>query len=612
VDVAQAGDEVWVTNGWYDVGGRFREGVSNRVCITNVITLRGVYEHSSQRPSIVGQGPLGDTAVRCVYLADGALIDGVILYHGHTAVRGSGGGVFAAGAASCIANCEVRFCEAWFGGGVFSGKVHACYLLGNEAISGGGACFSVMSNCVVEANSSDMGGGCYSGLVFNSNFSGNSADFGGGVSESYLRNCILNGNSARLGGGCHNSTVDSSCFTGNSSIQSGGAALWSTLTNCFIGGGSATLGGGVSECAVYDSVISNNAAAYGAGGSGSYFGNCLIIGNTAGRGGGVLGSMLEDCLLANNFATNQGGGAADNNVYGVLYTERCVFINNYASSGGGVAGGAKLHNCLLIGNHASVDGGGAAESAELSNCILFGNDAEANGGGAHHAVLENCIVYSNTATLAANINSSTVQYCCSPDVVHGVDGNITNDPMFVDWAATNFNLQAGSPCIDAGMNLPEVSEDYVGTPRPLDGDNNGVALWDIGIYEYVHALADSDLDGLMDTNELAGGTSPILADTDQDAMPDGDELAAGTDPLSADSFLGMQAGSHAAETGGGLVVCWSSVAGRSYNLRRCTNLADSVTLTVRTNLPATPPMNTVTDRTAVAETPYFYWVELAP
>ncbi|NCC53296.1 MAG: hypothetical protein EOM20_19070 [Spartobacteria bacterium] len=193
-----------------------------------------------------------------------------------------------------------------------------------------------------------------------------------------------------------------------------------------------------------------------------------------------------------------------------------------------------------------------------------------------------------------------------------MDGNITNDPMFIDWAATNFDLQAGSPCIDAGMNLPEVSEDYVGTPRPLDGDNNGVALWDIGIYEYVHALADSDLDGLVDTNELAGGTSPIWADTDQDAMPDGDELAAGTDPLSADSFLGMQAGSHAAEAGGGIVVCWSSVTGRSYNLRRSTNLADSITLTIRTNLPATPPMNTVTDCTAVAETPYFYWVELAP
>ena len=51
------------------------------------------------------------------------------------------------------------------------------------------------------------------------------------------------------------------------------------------------------------------------------------------------------------------------------------------------------------------------------------------------------------------------------------------DPMFVDAAGNNFDLQPDSPMIDAGIKLDEVVNDFRGTPRPQGRSH------DIGAYE---------------------------------------------------------------------------------------------------------------------------------
>jgi hypothetical protein len=66
--------------------------------------------------------------------------------------------------------------------------------------------------------------------------------------------------------------------------------------------------------------------------------------------------------------------------------------------------------------------------------------------------------------------------------IHWLEGNIDEDPMFVDTLNNNYQLLPGSPCIDAGnpdttgLNLPEL--DLAGNPRIYN------RIIDIGAYEW--------------------------------------------------------------------------------------------------------------------------------
>ena len=66
VDAALAGDVVWVTNGTYATGTRATPSYTllNRVVITNDVEVRSV--NGPGVTTIVGQGPRGPSAVRCV------------------------------------------------------------------------------------------------------------------------------------------------------------------------------------------------------------------------------------------------------------------------------------------------------------------------------------------------------------------------------------------------------------------------------------------------------------------------------------------------------------------------------------------------------------------
>lgn len=52
------------------------------------------------------------------------------------------------------------------------------------------------------------------------------------------------------------------------------------------------------------------------------------------------------------------------------------------------------------------------------------------------------------------------------------------DPSFVNPAAGDYHLSPGSPCIDTGMTLPDIIDDYDGNSRPCGGAH------DIGAYEF--------------------------------------------------------------------------------------------------------------------------------
>jgi hypothetical protein len=52
-------------------------------------------------------------------------------------------------------------------------------------------------------------------------------------------------------------------------------------------------------------------------------------------------------------------------------------------------------------------------------------------------------------------------------------------------AAGDFRLRPDSPCIDAGADRTErLTVDFLGLPRPLDGNGDGIAGFDMGAYEF--------------------------------------------------------------------------------------------------------------------------------
>lgn len=90
----------------------------------------------------------------------------------------------------------------------------------------------------------------------------------------------------------------------------------------------------------------------------------------------------------------------------------------------------------------------------------------------------------------------------------GLNGNISADPLFRDPAAHDFRLSPASPCVDAGGAGAAVpSTDHAGTPRPVDGNLDGVAESDMGAFEF--APVDEDSDGYF-LGEDCDDTDPAI------------------------------------------------------------------------------------------------------
>jgi parallel beta-helix repeat protein len=121
----------------------------------------------------------------------------------------------------------------------------------------------------------------------------------------------------------------------------------------------------------------------------------------------------------------------------------CTISGNTASDKGGGLYGGIANNCTISGNAAGHGGGMCNGTA--NNCTISGNSAS-RAGGMYNGSAHNCIIWYNEAIEEINLRNTSATNCASTDVLHGVNGNITNAPMLLSASY----IAANSPCRSAG------------------------------------------------------------------------------------------------------------------------------------------------------------------
>jgi predicted outer membrane repeat protein len=368
-------------------------------------------------------------------------------------------------------------------------------------------------------------------------------------------------------------------FTTNTALDDGGGACSAehsspTVTGCTFAENQAQSGGGlqieswhppgatVAHCTFVSNIAETDGGGFVLSWTPAVITDCVFSGNVAGDKGGGLYSLapLNFTTVSNSgfFGNQAAEGGGWHNGFGSPRITNCTFhANSAASFGGGMFNvyffNNSVTNCVFTENAAAIGGAGVFNLGSWPmyvNCTFTGNEATVEGGAMKSEALNsdtpslllltNCIVWGDSPDEFEQDTASETTVLFS-DVQGGWPGpgNVDADPMFTD-PISDYRLQSGSPCIDAGHNnaiAGLADTDFDGNPRFADDpatDDTGCGIpvvVDMGAYEYQGEPADvtfADLDGdgvvriadLLILTGCLGSDDPqcCTADLDLDGM----------------------------------------------------------------------------------------------
>ena len=332
----------------------------------------------------------------------------------------------------------------------------------------------------------------------------NTFDSGGGIDnhgQLILYNVKIDGNRAPYfgnGGGLYNA----------------GTAMLSRVT---VSNNDAYLSGGIGNDGTLRLVHStvNGNASIGPLGSGGGLHNAgdtdilttSVSNNTARVGGGISNSgsghlKLTYCTVSGNTASfTIGGGIFNEGIFEM--TNSTISSNSAATDGGGIfhRNIAALANVTIAGNQAkNGHGGGLYNEGEIQieNTLLA--DSLASG------VLSNCYTPGSGSFTDFGYNGEDANTCGFSGPGNIVNANLLIGPLQPNGGSTlTHALLEDSPAIDAGNpnsctdidGVTVLPTDQRGFSRPVDGNNDGNVVCDMGAYEF-----GSDLPPAVDLEVL--------------------------------------------------------------------------------------------------------------
>jgi hypothetical protein len=267
------------------------------------------------------------------------------------------------------------------------------------------------------------------------------------------------------------------------------------------GSGVSMSGGLVRDCIIRDNGYNDNIHGAGVYMTAGTVSNCTITANavwSSGQGGGIRASgnsLILDCRILGNRAGKE--------------------VNDQNGYGGGIymdGASVLVRNCLIARNDTGAvnDTGGQGagvylKDGTIESCTIVSNNLRRTGGAGEgggvyrngNGTVRNCIIYFNRD---AAMNHTDNWYSTDTDVQPnyscltptnglpaGTTGNIDADPLFVN-VASDYTLQASSPCIDTGVNQAWMvgATDLAGNARKIYGrkaGSRGAPIVDMGAYE---------------------------------------------------------------------------------------------------------------------------------